>query len=776
MPVRVKLLPCFGSLKQVRTELLWEPSLLRGPLWKNTHFIERNASRVMVPGQTGKPLCQELMVNLASPGGKMECTSTEWGHPTPLTLVASPPGWDDYLDLGKTVTEMANRLMEEDGQQAKTPSKAGATPKRKDITQVKALPPSDDITMLPDSAFPSFGLAGSSRDNPVHLSDATDASASGSHPTKDTETEDDAMVLSHFSDALSEMVASITDLEDGYFKALHEVIIKTEKALRDMSCINTHYVSRMVTVMTSWQEAVQAATSHVEGVDTTTYLVRREDVQRATHEYVQEVVQACEEHDATHREEQKKWVEAIKADDFEDPVVRLLHVTHKAAHTQAEKAVDAFLSSIKSTLHKHIPTHAQGPLIANALSTAFQFQMSMWHMIGEECVCPVWARHSDWCGLAGIIQAIVETFSKNCALMFPPPPVPMILSRSPAPSGQPRPMKMTTMTTTHWVPRVFAASTPTHPRPLLVGTEAPAVLAVLLPSYPPLPHGGAFHLASDPKEMPSSAAGMPPGDEGMGGGGLFDEELDMVLEADDEADANKEPAEDVRDELEIDPEEVQMLKQIIKPATGGQPSTAPKSGDKWGSTHLDSGSGSSDSSGEDLDASRGTRAKKKTSTLTKASHPNQWSEEDIDIMRQIHYKTDLQRFQTYRTNKIDPANLASINTRNHTAYLEVAWMDPGSVIKKSVFSMVAYRATLKEQGGDTSKFDKEVGTNFKKGAKGSRAPDSEKVPIDWVMLVCQHENGVDIAYSDPDGFGRPGTMGLWDLHSTNVLSRAKMQL
>ena len=60
------------------------------------------------------------------------------------------------FDLGETVTEMANCLMEEDGQQAKMPPKAGTTPKGKDIAQVKALPPSDDITMLLDSAFPSF--------------------------------------------------------------------------------------------------------------------------------------------------------------------------------------------------------------------------------------------------------------------------------------------------------------------------------------------------------------------------------------------------------------------------------------------------------------------------------------------------------------------------------------------------------------------------------------------------------------------------------------------
>ena len=106
----------------------------------------------------------------------------------------------------------------------------------------------------------------------------------------------------------------------------------------------------------------------------------------------------------------------------------------------------------------------------------------------------------------------------------------------------------------------------------------------------------------------------------------------------------------------------------------------------------------------------------------------------------------------------------------------MARADPGSVIRKSVFSVAAYRETLQLQGGDTSKFDKEVGTNFKKGTKGSWAPNSVKVTIDWVMTVCQCENSVDVAYSDPNGFGQPGTMGLWDLYSTDALIRAKMQL
>ena len=94
----------------------------------------------------------------------------------------SHPSWDDYLDLNETVAEMVNRLMEEDGQQVQTLPKAGATPKPKDVAQVMALPPDDDTTLVLASEFPGGQLAGSSHDNPVHLSDATDASVSGSRP------------------------------------------------------------------------------------------------------------------------------------------------------------------------------------------------------------------------------------------------------------------------------------------------------------------------------------------------------------------------------------------------------------------------------------------------------------------------------------------------------------------------------------------------------------------------------------------------------------------
>ena len=232
--------------------------------------------------------------------------------------------------------------------------------------------------------FPGGPYGPGTRENPVNLSDSpTKASHTATHP-EGVEPVDEAAMLSHFSDALSEMAESLMDLEDGYFKALWEVIIETERALRDISHIDAHYVSQVVTVMASWQEVVQAAATHMENADLTIYLARREDTWRAMREYVATVMKAHEEHDAAHANETEAQKQAIKSGDPEDPVVRLLEATRRAACAQAERAIDAFLKKIKETLRKHVPVTAQGPLIANALSTAFQFQMSVWQMVDDE--------------------------------------------------------------------------------------------------------------------------------------------------------------------------------------------------------------------------------------------------------------------------------------------------------------------------------------------------------------------------------------------------------
>ena len=172
---------------------------------------------------------------------------------------------------------MAHRLMKEDGQEVAALPKVGTTPKKKEAAKGIVAPVNVGITWVESDLFPGDQRPGASRDNPEHLSNATDASTSGSRPRKDDNLDDEAKLLGHFSNALQEMAASIVDLEDGYFKALQEVIVETERALWDVSRIDAHYVSQVVTIMSSWQEAVQATASHMEGVDTTIYLTRCED-------------------------------------------------------------------------------------------------------------------------------------------------------------------------------------------------------------------------------------------------------------------------------------------------------------------------------------------------------------------------------------------------------------------------------------------------------------------------------------------------------------------
>ena len=155
MPVRVKMPSCFGSSKQQKTELMWEPTLQRGPLWKNVHYVECSPSGKLVKGTTGKPLYQELLINLTGPSGKLEYTPTDRGHPPPLTLAACHPEWDDYLDLTKTVTEIAHCLMKEDGQEVVIAPKAGTTPKKKEGVKSVTASVNKDITWVTSDQFPS---------------------------------------------------------------------------------------------------------------------------------------------------------------------------------------------------------------------------------------------------------------------------------------------------------------------------------------------------------------------------------------------------------------------------------------------------------------------------------------------------------------------------------------------------------------------------------------------------------------------------------------------
>ena len=220
MATHVKLLPCFGSSKRVKTELIEEPVLARGPLRKNAHFIKRTGDKV-VCNRAGQPICQELQINLDSPGSRIKYTCTGLGCVLPLTVMVCVPGWVDYFDLGESLHQMTKCLLDED-----SVPKGGITRTQDDTPKIIGLPLNDDTMMVSQSLFPGHldstsVSVGSTVDNPVTLSDApTETSAQDPHSEQNLGAEDEAKILGHYCDALDEMVQSITDLEDSYFQVL----------------------------------------------------------------------------------------------------------------------------------------------------------------------------------------------------------------------------------------------------------------------------------------------------------------------------------------------------------------------------------------------------------------------------------------------------------------------------------------------------------------------------------------------------------------------------
>ena len=89
-----------------------------------------------------------------APSRRLEYTPTGVGHLPPLTLAACCPGWDDFQDLGETVAEMSQCLIDEDGQLEGATLKGGTLPKEKDTTQIVVLPPKDDTVFVSKLEFP----------------------------------------------------------------------------------------------------------------------------------------------------------------------------------------------------------------------------------------------------------------------------------------------------------------------------------------------------------------------------------------------------------------------------------------------------------------------------------------------------------------------------------------------------------------------------------------------------------------------------------------------
>ena len=145
-------------------------------------------------------------------------------------------------------------------------------------------------------------------------------------------------------------------------------------------------------------------------------------------------------------------------------------------------------------------------------------------------------------------------FPKNCALMFPPPSLPLV-----------------TLFSTTFRPQSSdddddddddadnngaSSSFCRFDSSLLVPTHGDLSRTAHSYTSTHLPHGGAFRLSTDPKEPPSSSLGTAPDYDEECVSQLGDDNLDLGQEADDEGDGEKDLA---GDETLPDPSELELL-------------------------------------------------------------------------------------------------------------------------------------------------------------------------------------------------------------------------
>ena len=184
-----------------------------------------------------------------------------------------------------------------------------------------------------------------------------------------------------------------------------------------------------------------------------------------------------------------------------------------------------------------------------------------------------------------------------------------------------------------------------------------------------------------------------------------------------------------------------------------------KTGDKWDPSQMDMSQEveSSDLSSKDLDIKEGVQPKgglpQKLMFIKVVPHVSDWMERDIYIVSQYWYHTDFKCFQKYQENFITDKDKELPNLSDHSDYLKVVCDMPGTIIKDCIFSVAADHKTLEEKGGDVTEFNKVITEKFPKAPKGSRYTDLRAVEITRVMLVIQCPNGVNVQYSDKDGFG-----------------------
>ena len=594
--------------------------------------------------------------------------------------------------------------------------------------------------------------------------------------------------------ALGEMNNSLEHLERGYFDCFHETVKANREVLADINEIDATYINTVLTAMAKWQKDVTLAITDMYIDDCVVWDAKHNAIDEATQKF-REMCEASRIKCAAAHEACQK---AVVAGDEKDPVIELLdRVLVKTTQT-ANKAVENFQKQFEEVLVPCVPAEHLPILVSNTYNTVSQFGMTIWQMVADECIMPMWHDYLTNHGLASVMQHALEKVPSTCMRIVPPHPLEpkdnltlfldslgnSSATRAPAtpivhPTVAPPVMPIVPPPAIAPLPCIStlgARPVPTTSIPVFGGAPLASVPASmvtgvsLFPTSLPPPPGfkmlptsvrvtstsSAPAAASTPKASTSGIA-LPISIPLTGHPGGRSNFLTDAFQAGNLADLDEELNEDLR----------KMAGDVSRKQMAGSKHIHDEDIDKD-----EEGDDSDGSMFEDLDKPIPAPVKRsgKAKSPTK-SGPMNWPPAEVDIVRQNRYAVDRSEMRDYHHNYLSPVNQKTFNLKNHSKHLDIILAKPG-ITQDVVFTVEKGRAYFTEMHKvPTDLYDQGVLTPLPASPSSKRFLDREVMAVVYVMVIVACPSGQNIAYNDPNGFGRTCLMGLWGLHTEKALQR-----
>ena len=193
----------------------------------------------------------------------------------------------------------------------------------------------------------------------------------------------------------------------------------TREVLADINEIDTTYVDTVLMAMAKWQKDVTLTITDMYTDDCVVWDAKCNAIDEATQKFGETCKASCIKHAAAHEARQR----AVAEGDEKDPVIELLDQVLIKTKEAVNKAVEAFQKQFEEVLVPHVPAEHLPILVSNAYNTVSQFHMTIWQMVADECIMPMWHDYLTNHGLASVMQHALEKVSSTCIRIVPPHPL-----------------------------------------------------------------------------------------------------------------------------------------------------------------------------------------------------------------------------------------------------------------------------------------------------------------------------------------------------------------